>query len=390
MIGTGRRMRVAATGTATGGASRTGQGAVGVNVIGMPFGMHGLGQELRDKVRALRAAGIEVAVIEENYSSLGRRVADDEIAALVTDTPRHPVNLICHNLPAIGLIAARRPDLLAGRHNIAAPYWEFPELPERHRDVLGLMDEFWVSNGFLKAVFGAHTDRPVRQLPLHIPAPAARDPRQPGPTTFGYVFDFNSMAARKDPMALVLAFLECFAADPGAEVRLLLKYNMEPSRLVRPRDVEDFLRLCALDPRIEVVGTPLDATAMAALMGRIDVYVSPHRAEGLGRGIIEMMMAGRAVAATDWSGPAEFLDPAHSTPIEAIPSHVGAAALGDIRPDFSWAEPRLGSVMDALRAYAADPALARRHGAGARAALAPLHGPVRHGEAARDRLAELA
>ena len=47
----------------------------GINVIGMPFGLHGLGMELRDKVRAMVGAGIDVCIVDRNYSSINRQWA---------------------------------------------------------------------------------------------------------------------------------------------------------------------------------------------------------------------------------------------------------------------------------------------------------------------------
>lgn len=365
----------------------------GINVIGMPFGLHGLGLELRDKVRAMVAAGIDVCIIDQNYSSLKRQLRDPDIDALVTTRPKHHVNLICHNLPATGLIARKTPELLDGHYNIGAPYWEFPQLPDSHRAGLDVLDELWVSNSFLKTCFTPHTDKPVLTLPLHLQAGPSRmagwGHGKRKPLVFGYVLDFNSMAARKDPMLLLIAFLESFADKPKANVRLVIKYSVEPSRLVRQRDVDEFLALAAQDPRIEVIGTPLSQPDMDALTNSFDVYISPHRAEGLGRGIVEAMMKGKAVAATSYSGPAEFLSPDHAVPLDHYQTHVGAAALGDIKSHFTWVDARLEAVMDAFKLFADTPALASRYGQAARKALTATHGAERHGQACKARLAEI-
>jgi len=363
----------------------------GINVIGMPFGMHGLGLELRDKVLAMRTAGIDVCILNENYSSLKTEVRDPQIEELVTDQPKYDTNLICHNLPAIGLLARKKPELLEGRYNIGAPYWEFPQFPQTHMHGLGQLDELWVSTDFLKDCFAPHTDRPVHKMPMHM-APVTQKRRRmlrgsgSKPIVFGYVFDFNSMAARKDPLLVISAFLECFADKPKANVKLILKYKVERSHLVRQRDVDDLVALAALDPRIELVSTPLSAADMDALYNSFDVYMSPHRAEGLGRGIIEMMLRGKAVAATAYSGPAEFLhaDCAHA--LDYFTTHVGAAALGDIKSHFTWADVKLEAVLDALNAFASDPTLCTKYGKNALRLLTTNHGPKAHGSACLKRL----
>jgi len=137
----------------------------------MPFGMHGLGQELRDKVRAMRSVGIDVCVVEQNYSSLQRRIVEPDIEALLVPHPVHPVNLICHNLPATSLIARKNPELLEGRYNIGAPYWEYREIPKNHLAGFDALDELWTSNSFLTECFRPAMAAPIIEMPLHLPFP---------------------------------------------------------------------------------------------------------------------------------------------------------------------------------------------------------------------------
>lgn len=363
----------------------------GINIIGMPFGMHGLGMELRDKALAMVAEGIDVCIVNQNYSSLKREIRDPRIEALVTAKPQHEINLICHNLPATNLIARKNPELLEGRYNIGAPYWEFPQLPESHLEGLAQLDEIWVSNSFLKTCFSPHTDKPIVQLPLHLDAAPNIFQRatNSNPLVFGYVFDFNSMAARKDPMLLLIAFMEAFADKPNAKVKLVIKYKYEPSHTVQLRDVADLIAVAELDDRIQLIGSALSPEEMTALSGSFDVYVSPHRAEGLGRGIIEAIINSKAVAATGYSGPAEFLSTDYSVPLEYYQSHVGAAALGDIKSHFTWAEVQIESLITALKAFADTPNLAVEFGKKAREALLRSHGRKKHGEACLARLKEL-
>ena len=366
----------------------------GINVIGMPFGMHGLGLELRDKVHAMRAAGIDVCILNENYSSLKNELSDPEIEALVVDEPRYDTNLICHNLPATGLLARKKPELLEGRYNIGAPYWEFPQLPEAHRFGLEQLDELWVSTDFLKDCFAPHTEKPIRKMPLHLafmPPKLRRKPRRKKSDTlvFGYVFDFNSMVARKDPLLVISAFLNCFADQPKKNVKLMLKYKVEKSSLVRQRDIDDLQALAAFDPRIELVSRPLPAEDMDALYNSFDVYISPHRAEGLGRGIIEVMLKSKAVAATGYSGPVEYFSENCVYPLEYFISHVGAAAIGDIKSHFTWADVLLESVMDAMNTFANDPKLCEQYGKNAFNKMTQCHGPKAHGAACSKRLGEL-
>lgn len=351
--------------------------------------MHGLGQELRDKVRAMRSVGIDVCVVEQNYSSLRRRIVEPDIEAMISTKLVHPINLICHNLPATHLIQRKNPELLEGRYNIGAPYWEYPEIPKNHLAGFDALDEIWTSNSFLTDCFRPATDVPIIEMPLHLPFPENLDEtaRIDDETfVFGYVFDFNSMASRKDPTALILAFLECFGDTPDARVELVLKYSMEKSRWINPARVEDFLRLAALDQRIKLIPDAYSTEEMAQLMQSFDAYISPHRAEGLGRGIVEAMMRGKAVAATKYSGPAQFMDADWSYPLRFYPTHVGEEAFADTRPGFSWVEVEMESLVATMLDLAANPKEAAHKGAMAAKMMRDKHGPEAFGMACLQRL----
>ncbi len=55
---------------------------------------------------------------------------------------------------------------------------------------------------------------------------------------------------------------------------------------------------------------------LAGLMAAADCYISLHRSEGFGLGIAEAMALGKPVIATEYSGPADFLTPANSYPVD--------------------------------------------------------------------------
>ncbi|MTI44790.1 glycosyl transferase family 1 [Roseibium hamelinense] len=360
----------------------------GVNVIGMPCGLHGLGQELRDKVKALTSVGVEVCIISKNYSSLKSTISDPVIDKLIQSEPKYPINLICQNLPATRLIKDQFPELLEGKYNIGAPYWEFEDLPETQQIGLDILDEVWVSNSFLNNIFRNHTDKPVIQMPLHIEpgAHSGNSRSAEKPFTFGYFFDCNSLIQRKDPKALILAFLEAFANKPNAHVNLTLKYKYEPAHYVRQDEVDEFLELASKDPRITMINEALGAEEMDQLIRSFDVFVSPHRCEGLGRGIIEAMMRGIPVAATDYSGPREFIAGGHARPLPFFKTHVGNAAIGDIRPNYIWSEVKIAPLVEELENLAGDPAGTRQLGEKAREKLAALSNGKLHGKACQKRL----
>jgi len=367
---------------------------IGLNIFGMPRGEHGLGQELRDKVLALKAANVPFVVIETNYSSLINSNADEALAQDIVTAPIYDVNLFCLNLPAIRLLHQDRPDFFAGRYNICAPYWEFPHLPASHCAAFPFLHELWVSNSFLASIFSAQTDLPVITLPLHVQVPATIASRtafqlDPADFIFGSVFDCNSLVARKDPTATILGFLSAFGDNPNAPVKLILKYKAESSPSLRPGDITAFERLAQRAPRILLINEKYSRQAVIELMACFDVFVSPHRAEGLGRCLIEAMLLEKTVMAPPVSGPAEFLSPDWACLLDYIPTCVGQEALGDIRPEFTWYETSISSIARSMHLLFTQPHLARELAVKARAVMRQRCDPLRFGLACAKRLATI-
>lgn len=368
----------------------------GVNVIGMPFGEHGLGQCLRDRVKGLLSAAIPVTIIEMNYSSLKARAEYPHIEMLCAERPVHEINLWCLNLPMLQLAHRDAPEVFAERYNIVAPFWEFEELPERHSSALQYVDEVWVPTSFLESLFVSYTDKPVTKLPLYVSIDQCD--HQADRSAFGlpsddflflYVFDANSLVGRKDPEAAILAFLDAFQGKPEAPVGLVLKYKYEAGKSLRMDQIDHMKRLARKDPRIRLLEGHMSRPQTLSLINSCDAYVSPHRAEGLGRTIVEAMLLGKPVAATEWSGNADFTVDDHAIPLDYAMIDVGFDAVGDIAAEYRWALCDHESLVAAMRKLVEDPQFARQLGARAASFMSANCGPSIFGAAAASRLQEV-
>jgi glycosyltransferase involved in cell wall biosynthesis len=143
--------------------------------------------------------------------------------------------------------------------------------------------------------------------------------------TFG---TFGDLTVRKGIDVLVRAFTREFA--PHEPVRLLIKRSSASRELPG---------LDAPDPRIEVRSEFLDRPGLLAFLSELDAFVLPSRGEGFGLCGLEAMATGLPTVATNWGGPAEYLDPADSLPLNyRLQEANGAWALGT-RFFGHWAEP---------------------------------------------------
>lgn len=144
--------------------------------------------------------------------------------------------------------------------------------------------------------------------------------------TFG---TFGDLTPRKGIDVLLRAFMDEFRKN-------------EPVRLIMKSMSADY---SCEDSRVILRTGFLDDNALQEFLRQMDVFVLPSRGEGFGKCGLEAMATGLSIIATNWSGPAEYLDPEDSFPlsyklIEARQTKISLkrkVVYGD--HEGQWAEP---------------------------------------------------
>lgn len=338
--------------------------AAGVNVIGL-FGEPALGiaEIARQVRRGLEGAGVPVTPV--TVDRRGRPSPGDGDGPLP-----HRVTIACVNadlLPVVARRLARRlPDDGA---LVGVWWWELQQVPGSWDPAIALVDEIWAGTRFVAEAFAARTDVPVRTVPLGLTAlePPSAAPDVVAADDRPYVlvsFDYASRIERKNPDGAIEAFRR---ADLGPGVRLVVK---SVNGDLWPREAE-LVRLAAQDAgedRVLLLDEPLSAGAQAALVAGAAAHLALHRSEGLGLTIVEALMRGVPVIATDHGGSTDLLTPATGWPVPFAPGRVPPGC--DPYPaGAAWAEPDLDAAAGALReVLAGGPAVDERVAAGRRAA----------------------
>src|SRR5258706_10330942 len=177
---------------------------------------------------------------------------------------------------------------------------------------LGLVDEVWVASDFCAEVFRAHTDKPVRRVPLPIvplTSGASRDELGLPHGRFVFVnsFDYLSTFERKNPMGVLHAFVHAFGPDDGPV--LVLKSINGDKRVQHSEQ----LRLAARHhPHVLLMEEYVSEHENSGLLLAADCFVSLHRSEGFGLGPAQCMALGKPVIATAWSGNLTFMSEENS------------------------------------------------------------------------------
>ena len=343
-----------------------GTAPVDVQVIGPVTKASGLGQAMRMSIAALQTTGLDVQVVN---------VALDNPAP-ETDVPHTPIEkarparftLLHMNAETIPLLTAYAPDLTQGSYTAAYMFWELTQPATCHALALRMIDEVWAASDHGKALYEGPFDGPIRVMGL---ANDVEPPSDPLAARANFIartgfdadnflcmasFDSFSFVQRKNPLALIRAFAEAF---PQGGAQLLLK-TQNRTRVSDPAQRAIWAEIDALtdgDTRFRIVDETMSHANVLELTAGADAYLSLHRAEGWGFGMVEAMALGVPVLATGYSGNLAYCDDSTAW---LVPAHEVAPASQDymFTPKGGlWGDPDHASAVSLLRQMANAPSL---------------------------------
>jgi len=355
----------------------------GVNLVGHAYEVFGIGEDIRMAARALQAAGVPCAVIYQPAAN-GSACTDHSLQPLLCVDPSggpYAFNLVCMTAPsqARWLLKAGL-DPLRERFTLTAWPWETQQWPKAWLPLLEVADELWPSSTFTAAALqepAAAASVPLHVMPMAASitnpdlfcspvarrAARARHDLPADVVLFGFSFDLNSSAIRKNPMGALEAFQLAFPlpelpASFGREInchplsnQVALMIKTFPP-LVNSHEWNWLQLRAAEDPRIHLVVARLERDELIALYGCCDVFLSLHRSEGFGRGIAEALQLGLDVITTGYGGNVDFCTSplAHSVRFKTVPIPHGTYPFAD---GHYWAEPDLEHAAALMQEVAA-------------------------------------
>lgn len=360
----------------------------GVNLVGHARADMGIGEDVRAAARALAAVGVPYAIVDVGAGAritAGERV--DE--AMVAATAVFDTTLFCTTgMEMARVVAAEGASLLDGQRVIGCWPWELPAWPAPWRHAFDLVDEVWAASRHAEAAYRGATGKPVRRMAMAVTLPAPAPLSRPdfglpdGVFLFLFAFDALSYLARKNPLAVVAAFHRAFpdGDEPVGLVLKVMRAGADPASWARVQEA------IAPDPRIHVVDRTCGRHELVALYQACDALVSLHRAEGFGRVLAEMMLLGKPVIATAWSGTADFLTVGTGCPVpyRLVPVGAGEYPYGE---GMAWADPDIEAAAEWMHRLSGDRTLAARIGAAGKAVILRRYAPEVVGRQYLERLA---
>jgi len=338
-----------------------------VCLIGPVESFSGLGQATRMSEKSLHESPYQISVINFDMDNPAPKALGTKPAGLPEGLIPATINLVHLNAESIPLVFAYFDHKLYEKsYNIGFFFWELDRIPKCHLLALKMLDEIWVASEYNREIYSKYTELPVvnvgmavEKLPIKPVADRAKFGLPPNIFLFLTTFDSFSFIQRKNPLAAIESFKTAFPL--GTEPVALVIKTQNRTKVDDPpqRRIWDKIdRYCAEDRRIIVLNETMPYEDVLNLKKSCDCYLSLHRSEGWGFGLIESMQCGIPVIATAYGGNMDFCQEGNFFPVsydlvEPIPTEYIYVERGS-----RWAQPHIEDAARQMRLVFNDQKLA--------------------------------
>lgn len=311
----------------------------GVDLYANVLDENGMGNIARGLYTALQTCDIPINVTQ--FSSLTSH-----------KFPNHyPVNIILGGGESAMLTSVYN-NIPPEEYTIGVWFWELEDYfpwTESYKYV----DEIWCFSQFCYDIFTKFGNKPVYKFTygpeLNIIDVASPHRLQasyninPHKFTFLYTFDYFGSIDRKNPYATVDAFIEAFGNTD--DVQLIIKSMSNGGFGPEEAMFKHYIRN---HENIIYINESLPRNELLNLIQLCDCYISLHRSEGLGIGIMEAMYLGKPVIVTAYGGSMEFTDP-QCTLLVDYTLQPTMTNLCYYDPIVLWADPNVHTAASYMR-----------------------------------------
>jgi len=228
------------------------------------------------------------------------------------------------------------------KYNIGSWFWELDKLPIKWRITNLIIDEIWVFSDFNKYIFLKYFKNIKK---INLPLKKIKPLKQIESKKIKYLisFDYDSYFERKNPLAGIKSFKEAFKKDE--DVQLIIKTrNHTKHKYFHNKLIKNINN----DSRIKLIPKEMNQLNYETLLNSIHCYISLHRSEGLGLGIMEAIENNKKIVATSYSGNVDFINYKNVIPISYKLIDVKMGEYPYFK-NCKWAEPNIDEASKALK-----------------------------------------
>lgn len=279
----------------------------GVNMSGFFNAEIGFGEAIRSNLNALKKVGVPAKPI--NFNQNVRNRLNDTSVVFEDNVNNYPVNIVHLNIDAIlSFLQEKSSEYFNGKYNIGYWAWEMEEFPDVYAEYFKFYDEIWTCSRYCLDSMSLKSSIPIINIPH--PIDIKTDDIDPNFETgidgdcfnFLFIFDYNSLIERKNPIGLIDAYEKAFGVN-NQKVKLILKTSLSNQHSKSKKKV---IERIGNNKSIIYREEMLRRGELLTLINKADCYISLHRSEGFGLTIAEAMALGKPVIATGYSGNLDF------------------------------------------------------------------------------------
>ncbi|WP_299417671.1 glycosyltransferase [uncultured Sulfitobacter sp.] len=332
-----------------------------VQLIGPLAKASGLGQATRLSAAIMRTTGLDIRGVDFDLDNPAPEGFSSD--TMIEEYGPAKINMIHLNAESTPLAFAYQPDVFSGTYNIGYFFWELDKPAYCHYLGMDMLDEIWVSTEYGVEIYQKDANgKPVVNVGMcyeETPDITREDSRDFVERRFQFndshfvclvAFDSFSFVQRKNPVSVLRAFQQAFQGVPNA--RLIVKTQNRDSVFdsVQVNLWDQVDTIITSDPRIIVMNETLSYRDLLRLKRGSDVYVSLHKSEGWGFGMIEAMNLGVPVVCTAYSGNMDFCSDATAWMVDYEETLLRQEDYIFVRKGSVWAEPSVDHAAQQLRA----------------------------------------
>ncbi len=296
----------------------------GLNIIGSIKYTFGIAEVTRNFIRKIRESGVPVCLfnIESDHH---KKIDKEEYRNYIRNigfVPLYHKNMFFINGNFINSFYNKDPDLFKNKYNTGVWWWEFESGLDSYIDGFKYLDEVVVFSDFIKKTLEKlpHGDCKITKLkyPLvenwRILQDVKETRKKYNIKEDDFVFKFNfaylSSYERKNPSAVLKAFAQAF--PDKKDVKLILKANYCHKFKDKVNKIMNLIDELKLNEKVIIINKTISKNELMTLLNSSDCYISLHRGEGLGLGMLEAMALGKPVIASRYGGNLEFMNDENS------------------------------------------------------------------------------